>query len=99
MERYGAVSAIIKAQIDRIPLSEGAVNTYRNAGMWWLSLLYGQQADAHSGAMDADVRPPQSLLSGRGSMRKPSSWYARIADVTDELFKITLLRKGHKLPR
>lgn len=27
---------------------------------------------------------------------KPYSWYDRIFDVTEELFKITLLLKGHK---
>lgn len=27
---------------------------------------------------------------------KQSSWYDRIVDVTEELFKITLLLKGHK---
>lgn len=26
---------------------------------------------------------------------KPSAWYDRIVDVTEELFKITLLLKGH----
>lgn len=26
---------------------------------------------------------------------KPSSWYDRIVDVIEELFKITLLLKGH----
>ncbi|KGM68123.1 arsenical resistance protein ArsH [Escherichia coli] len=30
-----------------------------------------------------------------GRMR-PSSWYDRIVDVTEELFKITQLLKGHK---
>ncbi len=52
-------------------------------------------------ALDADVYYPESIVyikaaefDEQGRM-KPSPWYDRIVDVSEELFKITQLLKGH----
>nr|VUD33099.1 arsenical resistance protein ArsH [Raoultella sp. NCTC 9187] len=67
-ERHGAMTGIMKAQIDWIPLSEGAVRPSqgktlgRYAGLRWLSVFQCRKPDAHSWPLDADDHHPESVL-------------------------------------
>jgi arsenic resistance protein ArsH len=65
-------------------------------------VIQRRQSDADPRALDADVYYPESIVvpkawqefDEQGRM-KPSPWYDRIVDVSEELFKITQLLKGH----
>ena len=107
-ERHGAMSAIMKAQIDWIPLSEGAVRPSQGKTLAVMQVCGGSQsfnAVNQMRILGRGVRmftnPNQSSLAkawqeiDENGRMKPSSWYDRIVDVTEELFKITLLLKGH----
>ncbi|EJG2386251.1 arsenical resistance protein ArsH [Kluyvera ascorbata] len=108
-ERHGAMSAIMKAQIDWIPLSEGAVRPSQGKTLAVMQVCGGSQSFNAVNQMRILGRwmrmftiPNQSSVAkawqefdDNGRM-KPSSWYDRIVDVTEELFKITLLLKEHK---
>jgi len=107
-ERHGAMSAIMKAQIDWIPLSEGAVRPSQGKTLAVMQVCGGSQSFNAVNQMRILGRwmrmftiPNQSSVAkawqefdDNGRM-KPSSWYDRIVDVAEELFKITLLLKGH----
>ena len=108
-ERHGAMSAIMKAQIDWIPLSEGAVRPSQGKTLAVMQVCGGSQSFNAVNQMRILGRwmrmftiPNQSSVAkawqefDENGRMKPSSWYDRIVDVTEELFKITLLLKGHK---
>lgn len=106
-ERHGAMSSVMKAQIDWIPLSEGAVRPSQGKTLAVMQVCGGSQSFNAVNQMRILGRwmrmftiPNQSSVAkawqefdDNGRM-KPSSWYDRIVDVTEELFKITLLLKG-----
>lgn len=107
-ERHGAMSAIMKAQIDWIPLSEGAVRPSQGKTLALMQVCGGSQSFNAVNQMRILGRwmrmftiPNQSSVAkawqefDESGRMKPSSWYDRIVDVTEELFKITLLLKGH----
>ena len=105
-ERHGAMSAVMKAQIDWIALSEGAVlpsqgktlavqvcggsqsfnavNQMRILSRWMRMFTIPNQSSVAKAWQEFDE-------NGR---MKPPSWYDRIVDVAEELFKMTLLLKG-----
>jgi len=107
-ERHGAMSSVMKAQIDWIPLSDGAVRPSQGKTLAVTQVSGGSQSFNTVNQMRILGRwmrmftiPNQSSVpkawqefDDEGRM-KPSAWYDRIVDVTEELFKITLLLKGH----
>ena len=107
-ERHGAMSAVMKAQIDWIPLSEGAVRPSQGKTLAVMQVCGGSQSFNAVNQMRILGRwmrmftiPNQSSVAkawqefDEGGRMKPSSWYDRIVDVAEELFKVTLILKGH----
>ncbi len=105
-ERHGAMTGIMKAQIDWIPLSVGAVrptqgktlavmqvcggsqsfnavNQLRVLGRWMRRITIPNQSSVAKAFLEFDE-------TGR---MKPSSFYDRVVDVMEELFKFTLLTR------
>lgn len=106
-ERHGAMSAVMKAQIDWIPLSEGAVRPSQGKTLAVMQVCGGSQSFNAVNQMRILGRwmrmftiPNQSSVAkawqefDENGRMKPSSWYDRIVDVAEELFKTTLLLKG-----
>lgn len=106
-ERHGAMSSIFKAQIDWIPLANGAiratqgktlalmqvcggsqsfntVNQLRILGRWMRMMTIPNQSSIPKAFLEFDEQ----------DRMKPSSYYNRIVDVMEELFKFTLLTRG-----
>jgi arsenical resistance protein ArsH len=105
-ERHGAMSGIMKAQIDWIPLTMGAVrptqgktlavmqvsggsqsfnavNQLRVLGRWMRMITIPNQSSVAKAFLEFDE-------AGR---MKPSAYYERVVDVTEELVKFTLLTR------
>ncbi|WP_449567156.1 arsenical resistance protein ArsH [Lelliottia nimipressuralis] len=107
-ERHGAMSSVMKAQIDWIPLSEGAVRPSQGKTLAVMQVCGGSQSFNTVNQMRILGRwmrmftiPNQSSVpkawqefDEEGRM-KPSAWYDRIVDVTEEFYKITLILKRH----
>jgi arsenic resistance protein ArsH len=105
-ERHGAMSGIMKAQIDWIPLSHGsvrptqgktlavmqvsggsqsfnAVNQLRVLGRWMRMITIPNQSSVAKAFKEFDEL----------DRMKPSAYYDRLVDVTEELVKFTLLTR------
>ena len=105
-ERHGAMTGIMKAQIDWLPLNVGAVrptqgktlavmevsggsqsfnavNQLRILGRWMRMITIPNQSSVAKAFLEFDE-------AGR---MKPSSYYERVVDVMEELFKFTLLTR------
>ncbi|WP_455814744.1 arsenical resistance protein ArsH [Pseudomonas graminis] len=107
-ERHGAMSGILKAQIDWIPLAEGAIRPSQGKTLAVMQVCGGSQSFNAVNQMRVLGRwmrmftiPNQSSVAKawqefdeEGRM-KPSPYYDRIVDVTEELFKITIILKAH----
>lgn len=108
-ERHGAMSSILKAQIDWIPLVGGAIRATQGKTLAVMQVSGGSQSFNAVNQMRILGRwmrmitiPNQSSVAKAflefeedGSM-KPSSYYDRIVDVMEELYKFTLLTRGQK---
>lgn len=108
-ERHGAMSSILKAQIDWIPLADGAIRATQGKTLAVMQVSGGSQSFNAVNQMRILGRwmrmitiPNQSSVAKAflefeedGSM-KPSSYYDRIVDVMEELYKFTLLTRGQK---
>lgn len=106
-ERHGAMSGIMKAQIDWIPLSIGAVRPTQGKTLAIMQVSGGSQSFNAVNQMRVLGRwmrmltiPNQSSVAKAfqefdddGRM-KPSAYYDRLVDVTEELTKFTLLLRG-----
>ena len=106
-ERHGAMTGIMKAQIDWIPLEQGAVRPTQGKTLAIMQVSGGSQSFNAVGQMRQLGRwmrmvtiPNQSSVAkaflefdGTGRMR-PSAYYDRIVDVMEELIKFTLLTRG-----
>ena len=74
-ERHGAMSGIMKAQIDWIPLSLGAVRPTQGKTLAVMQVSGGSQSfnavnqNARAGPMDAHVGRSQSVVGGQGLPR------------------------------
>jgi arsenic resistance protein ArsH len=106
-ERHGAMTGIMKAQIDWIPLSVGAVRPTQGKTLAVMQVSGGSQSFNAVNQLRVLGRwmrmitiPNQSSVAkayeqfdDNGRM-KPSAYYDRIVDVAEELIKFTLLTRG-----
>lgn len=106
-ERHGAMTAIMKAQIDWIPLSIGAVRPTQGKTLALMQVCGGSQSFNAVNQMRILGRwmrmitiPNQSSVAKAfmefddNDRMKPSAYYNRIVDVMEELMKFTLLTRG-----
>ena len=107
-EQHGAITGLMKSQLDWIPLSVGsvrptqgrtlaiaevsggsqsfnAVNTLRLLGRWMRMICIPNQSS---------VPQAWTQFEANGRMKK-SSLRQRVVDVCEELYKFTLLTRGH----
>lgn len=105
-ERHGAMSAILKAQIDWIPLTVGAVRPTQGKTLAVMQVCGGSQSFNAVNQLRVLGRwmrmltiPNQSSVAkaflefdDTGRM-KPSAYYDRVVDVMEELMKFTLLTR------
>ena len=105
-ERHGAMTGILKSQIDWIPLSVGAVRPTQGKTLALMQVSGGSQSFNAVNQMRILGRwmrmltiPNQSSVAkafmefdDAGRM-KPSSYYDRMVDVMEELVKFTLLTR------
>lgn len=105
-ERHGAMTGVMKAQIDWIPLSTGAVRPTQGKTLAVMQVCGGSQSFNAVNQMRVLGRwmrmitiPNQSSVAkayqefdADGRM-KPSSYYERVVDVCEELVKFTLLTR------
>ncbi len=107
-ERHGTMTGIMKAQIDWIPLSEGAVRPSQRKTLAVMQVCGGSQSFNTVNQMRVLGRwmrmltiPNQSSVAkawqefDEDGRMKPSSYYDRIVDVMEELMKFTLLTRGN----
>ena len=105
-ERHGAMTGIMKTQIDWIPLSIGAVRPTQGKTLAVMQVCGGSQSFNAVNQMRILGRwmrmitiPNQSSVAkafaefGDDGRMKPSSFYDRLVDVIEELFKFTLLTR------
>lgn len=114
-ERHGAMSGIMKAQIDWIPLSLGAVRPTQGKTLAVMQVSGGSQSFNAVNQMRILGRwmrmitiPNQSSVAkafqefDEDGRMKPSAFYDRVVDVMEELIKFTLLtrdRAGYLVDR
>jgi len=105
-ERHGAMTGVMKAQIDWIPLSSGAVRPTQGKTLAVMQVCGGSQSFNAVNQMRILGRwmrmltiPNQSSVAKAfteftddGRM-KPSAFYDRVVDVMEELVKFTLLTR------
>ena len=108
-ERHGAMTGIMKAQIDWIPLSLGSVRPTQGKTLAVMQVSGGSQSFNSVNQLRILGRwmrlltiPNQSSIAKafnefdeNGRMR-PSSYYNRLVDVMEELMKFTLLTRQNK---
>ena len=105
-ERHGTMTAIMKAQIDWVPLSIGAVRPTQGKTLAVMQVEGGSQSFNVVNQLRVLGRwmrmltiPNQSSVAkawaefDENDRMKPSSFYDRIVDVMEELVKFTLLTR------
>jgi len=107
-ERHGAMSGVFKSQIDWLPLNIGSIRPTQGRTLAVMQVSGGSQSFNAVNALRLLGRwmrmftiPNQSSVAkafqefdDNGRM-KPSSYYDRLVDVMEELFKFTLLLRAH----
>jgi len=107
-ERHGAMTGLMKTQIDWIPLSLGAVRPTQGKTLAVLQVEGGSQSFNTVNQLRVLGRwmrmltiPNQSsvpkafLEFDEDGRMKPSGYYNRIVDVMEELVRFTLLTRDH----
>jgi arsenic resistance protein ArsH len=106
-ERHGAITAVMKNQIDWIPLEQGALRPSQGRTLAVMQVCGGSQSFNVVNTLRLLGRwmrmftiPNQSSVpmaykefNEEGRMRQ-SAYYDRVVDVMEELFKITFLLRG-----
>jgi arsenic resistance protein ArsH len=109
-ERHGAITAVMKNQIDHLPLSLGAVRPTQGRTLAVMQVSGGSQSFNAVNSLRLLGRwmrmftiPNQSSIAKawqefdeHGRM-KPSPYYERIVDVMEELVRFTVLLRPHTL--
>jgi arsenic resistance protein ArsH len=114
-ERHGAMSGVMKAQIDWIPLSVGALRPTQGKTLAVMEVSGGSQSFNAVNQLRVLGRwmrmitiPNQSSVAkaylefDEAGRMKPSAFYDRVVDVMEELVKFTLLtrdRAGYLVDR
>lgn len=105
-ERHGAMTGIMKAQIDWVPLAVGAVRPTQGKTLAVMQVCGGSQSFNAVNQMRVLGRwmrmitiPNQSSVAkayeqfDEAGRLKPSAYYDRVVDVMEELIKFTLLTR------
>lgn len=106
-ERHGAMTSVMKAQIDWIPLSIGAVRPTQGKTLALMQVCGGSQSFNAVNQLrilgrwmrmitipnQSSVAKAYEQFDEHGRML-PSAYYDRVVDVMEELIKFTLLTRG-----
>jgi len=109
-ERHGAISGIMKAQIDHLPLEMKGMRPTQGRTLAVMQVSGGSQSFNAVNTLRLLGRwmrmftiPNQSSIAmaykefGEDGRMKPSAYYDRIVDVMEELVRITVLMRPHNV--